>query len=306
MPKYLINIRFLLLVIGFVLLCVSNLFAISITTQLIVFGLIIAFTGIPHGAMDFYLEKQNQVNTSNHFSTLRFYVFYFLNMAAYALSWYFFPSFSLFIFILITAYHFGEIDLHTLPQNKASKIFSTIHGFFTILFIITCHIKETASIIHFIIGHQYQENRIIEIGSNVFIASVGGIIFTWVCLFFFNRSTKKEILIMVSQLSTVLVIIYLLPFYLGFAFYFGLWHSFLSFYIIKEHLSLTNNISGWKEMVLKMLPYSIAALIFIFLVVANIDSFELKKVIGAGFIGISIITLPHLQVFSKTIDQLKN
>jgi beta-carotene 15,15'-dioxygenase len=306
MAKYFTNTRFSILILGFILLCISHLKVISSSTQLVVFAVVIAFTGIPHGAMDFYLEKQNQLKVSNHFSALWFYVYYFTNMAAYAFLWYLFPSFSLVIFILLTSYHFGEIDINLLIQNKVLKIFSTLYGFFTILFIITCHINETASIIHFLIEYQYPEIAIIEFGHKIFKASIVGILIVWLILFYFNRSSKRDFLILVSQLSLVLTLVYLLPFYLGFAYYFGLWHSFLSFSIIKKHLGFTHNLRGWKEMASKMLPYSLGAILFISFAIGKVQTLELKQIIGAVFIGISIITLPHLQVFSKTINQLKN
>ncbi|NND95661.1 MAG: beta-carotene 15,15'-dioxygenase, Brp/Blh family [Flavobacteriales bacterium] len=63
----------------------------------------IALVGIPHGALDHILYKRNSKS-----STLYFYSFYLGCMIVFVCSWIFLPLLSLTLFILISAYHFGQ------------------------------------------------------------------------------------------------------------------------------------------------------------------------------------------------------
>jgi len=91
--------------------------------KMLIFSLILL--GVPHGALDLYIEKKN---ISNEFSKSDKVLFkYLLNIIVYALLWYISPIAALVIFILITAYHFGEIDW--IGQNRSSHAPSSV--FFT-------------------------------------------------------------------------------------------------------------------------------------------------------------------------------
>lgn len=302
--KIISNTRSLLILVAVLLLGFFSMFPVERNTQLAIFGIVIILTGIPHGAMDYFLEQQNQINKSNHFSTPIFFLFYFFSMIAYSIVWHFFPIISLVIFIIFTAFHFGEIDTYSLHDSKFLKIFSPVFGFFTILYVISGHIEETAGIINFLTDYYWEEGILIKIGEGIFKASIIGIFASFILLLMFNIENKKLVLIFMSQMVVVLGIVYLLPFYLSFALYFGIWHSFLSFHIIYKHLRLKNMLQEWRPAIVKMLPYSLAAIMFIGVVVMFFWSFELKQIIGSIFVGISIISLPHQQIFSRTIRQM--
>ena len=83
---------------------------------------LITFLGIPHGAIDHIIYYQIcRQNPSSRVHTqdlpgrseigwrLGFYWNYLLIMAVWAISWLFFPSCTLFVFLVISAYHFGEV-----------------------------------------------------------------------------------------------------------------------------------------------------------------------------------------------------
>lgn len=62
--------------------------------------------GIAHGSVDnvLYLKK-------TAIKPLKFYFIYLLLVGAYAFTWFVFPIFSLALFLLISAYHFGQSQL---------------------------------------------------------------------------------------------------------------------------------------------------------------------------------------------------
>ena len=66
----------------------------------------IALLGIPHGAIDhiLFLEKSK-------WSPLAFYAFYLGMVGIYVVAWLYFPALSMLLFLLLSAYHFGQSQL---------------------------------------------------------------------------------------------------------------------------------------------------------------------------------------------------
>lgn len=88
--------------------------------------LLIAFIGIPHGAVDhlLFLKKTNRNKTY-------FYSFYIALLVIYGISWIYFPMISLSLFLILSAYHFGQsqfekYDVHTLTKKIIGFIWGVI------------------------------------------------------------------------------------------------------------------------------------------------------------------------------------
>lgn len=88
--------------------------------------LLIAFIGIPHGAVDhlLFLKKTNRNKTY-------FYSFYIALLTLYGISWIYFPMISLSLFLILSAYHFGQsqfekYDVHTLTKKIIGFIWGVI------------------------------------------------------------------------------------------------------------------------------------------------------------------------------------
>jgi Brp/Blh family beta-carotene 15,15'-monooxygenase len=102
------------------------------------------------------------------------------------------------------------------------------------------------------------------------------------------------------QTIVLMMIIFALPLYLGFGFYFGAWHSLLSFNLIRKQMNLTNTISGWLLLIKKALPFTIVAWLGIIALLIFQTHMQTEWLaISNLFMGIAILTLPHLQVFTK-------
>jgi beta-carotene 15,15'-dioxygenase len=302
-------LRIILLAIGLLLLALVVLLQWNQTVQLYFFAISILLTGIPHGALDFFLERENAKQTTHSFSIQRFFLFYILNMLGYGLLWYLLPSLALVLFIMITAWHFGEIDTHILNLHRFSKALSFLYGLCTILFIISSHGESTIDIVLYLIPSQMSSAQLMDYNSLIFNFSWMSILLLLCGIAIYsykNLQHRKSSLHFIIQSLSLLLLIYFLPFYLGFAFYFGLWHSSLSFEIILYQLHLKNDWKGWKTLILKALPYSAAALLGITMIILLVkNSYQISELVSGLFIGIAILTLPHLQVFSKTMNQQK-
>ena len=85
-----------------------------------------------------------------------------------------------------------------------------------------------------------------------------------------------------------------------FDFYFGLWHSVLSFDKIRQEFDMPNTFKGWQALLTKAIPYALIAwsgiVVFIYF---SLEAWTVKEILPLLFIGIAILALPHLQVFTK-------
>ncbi len=74
---------------------------------------------------------------------------------AYSVCWYLFPSFSLIIFIIISAYHLGQSNLYylTLPKKRLAKtLIYVFWGLFVIFGPIISNPKEVIAVLKNILG----------------------------------------------------------------------------------------------------------------------------------------------------------
>ena len=108
--------------LSFYILLISNGLIILLNTffndcidqnEVIISALLITLIGIPHGAIDhlLFLKKTNR-------SQLFFYSFYLVLIILYVVAWVFFPIISLSLFLLLSAYHFGQSQFETYDSLK--------------------------------------------------------------------------------------------------------------------------------------------------------------------------------------------
>ncbi len=297
------NIKKYLLLAGLLLACITHVLIIGEDIQLYFLISIIALTGVPHGSLDFFIEKQSFLNSNQNISIIFFLKKYLLTMLGYGILWFLFPTLALIVFIGIAAYHFGEIDWPIRSNKKLESVLYTIYGLLLIAFILTSHINSAAPILETITQKKY---------SAAFWLQWGALLFPYCCLLLGLNIIilvgiharlgweRKVIHQFVLQSLVLISIIYWLPLYLSFGFYFGLWHSIISFNLIHKQMKLTNDWRGWNSMVKKAIPFTTIAWIGILLLIFVSSMFHTEWLVLPNlFVGIAILTLPHLQVFTK-------
>ena len=103
--------------------------------------------------------------------------------------------------------------------------------------------------------------------------------FSW--KFFFTK--PLNFFYAVIQIGCLNIINLALPLWLCFAFYFGIWHSILSFDKIRQEFEMENSFLGWKKLLTKAIPYAAVAWtgIIVFIYFKNIkisaNEFNLKS-----------------------------
>lgn len=297
-----VQLRKYILVLGILLILFEKVIGFPYEIQVKILFVILFFFGIPHGALDFFVDQRSPVSIVSN-NGLKFLGRYLFNMVAYALVWFLAPELAICIFILLTAYHFGEIDWMADKESSYSKMVYFILGLQWILFLLSTHMNEALDIVVLLWKGAYLKTDLLAWAaivqkSTFFLMLISqALLFIYRAVFF---SKSRYFWYSFLQWGILILTVVNLPLWICFAFYFGIWHSVLSFEIIRIKLSLSNDRKGWLQLFQKALPYSVAAWSGLsILVYIYSDPQHISTVFHFLFIGIAILTLPHLLVFTK-------
>lgn len=280
---------------------------IPMKIQLMYFALMIGATGIPHGALDHIVAKTSAISNGQNFSIQQFLGRYVLAILLYSVSWIFFPGISLIIFLLISAWHFGETDLSKAVDTLPWNISRLMWGSLVLMLILLSHFEETASVVLRITqGSEIAQKTMeyLKINGIYFFGAVAAIFFATAAIAHKKNKISISILYIINLVS-ILFLCYHLPLLPAFALYFGGWHAIKSFEIIfmflhnaKEEMA-SKPLTLWKN----ALPMTfLAAFGFIFMAFIWNGTGMKMDPLPAVFIFLSIITLPHLDVMDKLIN----
>lgn len=264
--------------------------------------MVLLVMGVPHGALDFFLDQKIS-NSRNFRHAGLFLARYLLNMVGYALVWYFFPTVAIVLFIALTAYHFGEIDWMGKVDHRFHRFFYFLLGLSWILFLLSKHIDEAVDIF-VLLGQSHIEAERFRVWAGyvlpvsfIVIWVLHGVLLIFNHYFFEDRRTFLFSMVQIVVLSLINVY---LPLWLCFAFYFGIWHSLLSFDVLRMQFGIANSWKGWASLLWKAVPYSLLAWAGIVLFIRlSLHQLTVAHLLHLLFIGIAVLALPHLQVFSK-------
>jgi Brp/Blh family beta-carotene 15,15'-monooxygenase len=297
------------ILLGGILLSICHLlfnFTFFHQTLLLLLGVFII--GIPHGSIDHYLYMVNtQVKISAKY-LFKFLVQYIGVGLIYAFLWWLNPVLALVIFIGISAYHFGELDTLNFDfKNKTYAFFAAFsYGFIFLLNILLVHSIDVLPIIASFPGISLTSaDLIISTNSLIPVFPVLSVIL-FLCIL--GISLKKSTHFSKKTLSNLLVLIILqavvfsMPLILGFAFYFCAWHSVLSFKIILNHVSWQTKSPVF--VLKKLIPTNVVAWLFLGMLLVYFRS-DLNSLLAILFLGIAILTAPHIGVISKMLHSQK-
>lgn len=225
--------------------------------------------GIPHGAVDHLIE----IGKWESRKVPMFIVKYLALAALMGICWYFLANGALVVFLLYSAWHFGQADGELWKLNRAT---SFLWGAFLLVYILGTHAVETNAILQ-------------SIGATAFAFSLPyWIVFPWLIWSLIYQKSAFTITILWLTVATQL------PLLLAFGLYFIGQHSVTSWKHISSALNQSNR-SIW----LHSLPFQLGAwlilALFIFLwPTAGIYNFEMLNKFGVFFIFISCISFPHV------------
>ena len=263
------------------------------------FSLILS-VGLIHGANDLLIIKRNTSSDTN-FSQFKSFIKYFGIVLAGLIFFYFFPSFALISFILVSIYHFGEQHIEAIPLDKNLKnsrryISIISHGIllFTIIFMNNTKVVVDVFSSFNIVFLNYNFLIIILIITSILYASIL-IIKKDLQPFLISEILFFGLFYFLSITSSLI---------LCFSVYFIFFHSILSIKDQVKYIYGSNNSNSLKRYIKNSLPYFILALIFLilFFIYAEIDNNDLLPII---FTFLAAITFPHVLVIEKMYRTMK-
>lgn len=281
---------------------------IPLKVQLLYFAIMIGATGIPHGALDHIIAKTNAVLNGQTFAIQQFLGRYVIAILIYATSWIFFPGISLIIFLIISAWHFGETDLSNAAHSWRWNTSRLLWGCFVLLVILLSHFQEMEEIVLRITKNAETAISLLAHLNRMGIYYAGtSLLLLTTSAFLANKRHPLQISWhYILNLVLVMLICSQLPLLPSFALYFGGWHAIRSFEIIFTFLHAAKEetaiepLTMWKN----ALPMTfLAAFGFIFMAFIWNGVGMSMDPLPAIFIFLSIITVPHLDVMDKLIQR---
>jgi Brp/Blh family beta-carotene 15,15'-monooxygenase len=280
---------------------------IPMSWQIGYFAILIGATGIPHGALDHLIAKANAEQENKTFTISRFLLRYVTVIVLYGFCWIKLPGISLVIFLIISAWHFGETDLHAANNILLWQVCRFLWGTLVLLIILLTHPEQTSAIVLRISGQSATVNNLLSFFvTNGFIICVGLFIICSTFLLLVHKKAKWNFNSgVIFNLLLILGLTAYLPLLPAFALYFGGWHAIRSFEIIFTYLHSRNEtiaitpVAMWKN----ALPMTfLAAFGFVFMAFIWKGTGLNMDPLPFVFIFLSVITLPHLDVMDKLIS----
>jgi lycopene beta-cyclase len=236
--------------------------------------------GIPHGALDHLLIKDNK------FSLSGFLLKYCITIALFYLIWLLFPTFSLILFIVFSSLHFGESELisfRTKTHNPVSIVRSFFLGLSILLCIIGTHVEESLTIISHL-NANYTFNSL-NVKWVFLILSTSSFLYI-LTESFFSKSASNYGLIFLLLLGIQA------PLIISFGLYFIIQHSNNAWKHLQKGLKMSSS-----ELYKQAAWYTLGALIILLLILFNaVQLNSMNDLWAQFFIFIACISLPHFLI----------
>ncbi len=228
--------------------------------------------GLSHGALDHITQKAN-INAKEY---TYFIVNYLIKSALIGSVWLVFPSLALIIFILYSAWHFGQADYQEWKLKYGLQSF--LWGLISLLIILLFHFDELDLFLLQIPDLQ-AVNTINHISHNQLFMYQIGIVILGLILALLNKSKLMALTLIYLMLSSML------PLLLSFGIYFVGQHSMHGWKHLKHGLNET-----LPNLLIKALPFTLGGIIVILFFMLYFS----VNYIGVFFIVLSCLSMPHV------------
>jgi len=247
--------------------------------------LLIFFIGLPHGSFDGAVASLVGFNSKYEF--LKFLLFYLLLFFLVILFWFYFPIFSLIVFLLMTIAHFGLCDWSFYKINNHKIFVSFTYGMTVIFGII--YFNEDQS---FIIFEYLTNENIYFFQAYLFIPYILTIIS--IIYFIYISIAESKLRVGILEIFFLLFIFYFFDPLLSFTIYFCFFHTYkhLSHLIKNVLLYLPNKKIVLYSTIAFTLISWFGGITIVFYLTQNFSLYE--SILKVIFIGLAALTLPHM------------
>lgn len=269
---------------------------ISIENQLIYSSLSILLFGIPHGAIDhiiFFKKRQ--------LTKLKFYLVYLGLIVGFVLMWHIAPVLSLILFLLISAFHFGESQFEDIKITKVLKnIFFFFWGIALLATLIYYNINELANVTAYF-DDTLAFEKVYDIKKVTILYYVTNIITiaSMILMAVYKQIKIERLLSEFFLLFLIHLTFFLFPFIIGFTLYFVVLHSLKVMQDEIEFFKKDNPKFSILDFLKLLAPYSILSIFFTtILLLLSYYSYIPYSIPFLSIVIISVITLPHAIVMN--------
>jgi beta-carotene 15,15'-dioxygenase len=265
---------------------------------------VIAFLGIPHGAVDHLVAARLATDNSAVLRPLRFNLAYLGAMAGYGAVWWVAPGLALGIFLGLAVHHFGQSDLAylRLPQGQQTVV-QWSRGLFVIGAPLLVHVEAVSPVIRDLGGG--------DPATWSWLAGNGG---TWLLVLLGQHVVIGGLIGMRTRnwgavrreamsVAVLAALFWRCDPLVGFAVYFGLWHSVAHLLVVMSTLGFTTTQPEplrVREFARVAAPRTVISILgtAVFAGVAMMNE-RTELLLPAVFIMVSLLTLPHMVVVER-------
>ena len=259
------------------------------TTNLICFFLI-ATIGVSHGSLDNYKGKK-LLKFYSLKNSIIFYLSYILIALFIILLWKILPTTTLFIFLIIAAYHFGKEDsLNKIKKSNFKLLYYFSRGSIIIFAPLAFHINDTIEILKIISSDIFIEYLFYLEKYYFFKLTLSLVILSSYLI------SGKESASFYFEVPAILAMNYFFTPFFAFTIYFCFLHSVRHIVSLSSELDKENIKKGLNIFLNKALPLSlITAILFIIALYFLLDFNQINEAIfKVIFIGLASLTFPHI------------
>jgi hypothetical protein len=277
--------------------------------QVAMFLVGVVLVGIPHGAADMLVASRQAGEDRKGFSLVGFLSGYLGRLLAFALVLYLFPVVGAVLFVLLSAYHFGETDLTGVRTDGwLGKSVVLCHGLVILGIILLGHPEEVRGIIGILEPSEVQQRllercldaRLTVLGVSLMLFFASG--FAYFMAHPASRPYGGELIIRFAALA---LLVHFLPLILGFTFYFILWHSLLSLNDIIAFLRSDDRYS-MRTILGRIALFSALAFVGIgVLVLLGSMYVSSRALLMSVILGLAVLTAPHIGIMHAMYARLR-
>ncbi len=268
-----------------------------------IFGFMLIFSfGILHGSNDLFLIK-NIVDKKDTYPFLKVLAVYVLTVVAAIIVFYFIPLLAFSLFMIFSAFHFGEQHWETKLLDKdhwSLKAFYLVYGLFVLMLLFAFNKQEVVDVIQSITQYQINQAHI----NYAFVTTCVGLLFLSLYEFFSSKTLQSMVIMELFYLIIFAAIFKASTLIWGFTIYFILWHSIPSLFEQITFIYGSFNKRNLFNYVKNALPYwviSIIGLVVVFFIFK-----EERLLYALLFSFIAAVTFPHSLVINKMFKHKKN
>ena len=266
---------------------------------------LILLIGIPHGATDHLIFSRLGVERFGRNKWILFFSGYLGLMLLYGILWWLAPVLSLGLFLVMSAYHFGQSNWSFLWEKSAlgGVVVSMIWGSWVIFTPLLLQAETSLVIVAQIIG------KPLQVPTNLWMGAIALLVFNLLAMgYIFSRGWIgiKEFSREIFHVILLELLFFTCPLVLSFAVYFTLWHALGSMQDQVDFFSRYEPRYRWLEYFRQVIPMTVLALLGLAGFVAWQYTRLLEGNIAAMFVFIAILTLPHMILMEKLYKILNN